>query len=146
VAPLKDQPDAAALARLIEEIGLPPFHAVLRPQAVSADAVSRTVVIRLPFRPEFCRAPEEPYFHGGVIAALIDLTGHAAVAVSLGRTAPTIDLRIDYLRPAGGDALLATGRVQRLGRTVATADVEVAGLDGRAVALGRGVFSSRPSS
>ena len=69
------------------------------------------VVIRLPFRPEFCRGPKEPYFHGGVIAALIDLTGHAAVAVGLGRAAPTIDLRIDYLRPASGDGLLATGRV-----------------------------------
>ena len=31
---------------------------------------------------------------------LIDLAGHAAVAVKIGRMAPTIDLRIDYMRPA----------------------------------------------
>jgi len=53
-----------------------------------------------PYQPHLSRAPDEASYHGGVIATLIDLAGHAAVAVSIGRMAPTIDLRIDYLRPA----------------------------------------------
>ena len=92
----------AALARLRQEMEGPPFHQLLQPDAIDADPDSGTVVIRLTFRDHLARAKGDPAFHGGVIAALIDLAGHAAVAVKIGRMAPTIDLRIDYLRPAEG--------------------------------------------
>jgi acyl-coenzyme A thioesterase PaaI-like protein len=83
-----------ALARLREEMERPPFHRVLRPQAIDADPDTGTVTIALGYRDELARAPNEQSFHGGVIAALIDLAGHAAVAVKMGRMAPTIDLRL----------------------------------------------------
>ena len=92
-----------ALARLREELEGPPFHHVLRPEAIDADPENGTITIRLAFRDELARARGERAFHGGVIASLIDLAGHAAVAVKIGRMAPTIDLRIDYLRPADSD-------------------------------------------
>src|SRR5580693_8721335 len=88
---------AAALARLAREMAEPPFHDVLKPQPVSVDA-DGTVVVRLPFRPEFCRGRESPFYHGGVLASLADITAHAAIAIHVGRMVPTIDLRIDYLR------------------------------------------------
>jgi uncharacterized protein (TIGR00369 family) len=131
-----------ALARLIEELEWPPFHEFLRPQAVSADPDAGIVVVRLPFRPEFRRAREGSHYHGGILASLIDLTGHAAVAVRIGRMAPTIDLRIDYLSAASGVDLLATGRLLRSGRSIAQADVEVRGEDGGLVAVGRGAYST----
>jgi len=77
-----------AMARLRAEMERPPYHAVLRPQPVSVDAQAGTVTIRLPYREEFRRAPDAPGYHGGVIAALIDLAGHAAVAVTVGRMVP----------------------------------------------------------
>lgn len=132
-----------ALTRLAEEMARPAFHDVLGPQAVSADAADGTVVVRLPFRPEFGRDRTRSHFHGGVIASLIDLTAHAAVAVRVGHMVPTIDLRIDYLRAVAGPCLTATGRVLRAGRSVAVADVEIRGEDGRVVAVGRGAFSTR---
>ena len=131
-----------ALARLTEELGSPPFHEFLRPQPVSANPETGMVVVRLPFRPEFRRAREGVHYHGGVLASLIDLTAHAAVAVHIGRMAPTIDLRIDYLRPARGVDLVAVGRVLRSGRSTAQADVEVRSEDGCVVAVGRGAFST----
>jgi uncharacterized protein (TIGR00369 family) len=134
---------ASALARLRQEMEGPPFHGLLRPEAASADPTTGEVVIRLPFRADLRRSRHESFFHGGVVAALVDLAGHAAIAVAIGRTVPTVDLRIDYLRPAGGDALLATG-ARRVGRSVGVADIEITGGDGRTVALGRGVFSTRP--
>lgn len=131
-----------ALARLREEMERPPFHALLRPQAVAADAGEGTVEIRLPYRDEFRRAPGEAGYHGGVIATLIDLAGHAAVAVKVGRMAPTIDLRIDYLRaPAGGD-LIARGKLLRAGRSIARADVEIIDATDKVVAVGRGTYST----
>jgi uncharacterized protein (TIGR00369 family) len=130
-----------ALARLEEEMRRPPFHAVLAPQAHSVDPETGEVVIRLPFDSAFGRDPVSIGFHGGVIASLIDLAGHAAVAVKVGKPTPTIDLRIDYLRPAPGVTLEARARVLRAGRAVARADVDVLA-DGVLVAVGRGTFST----
>lgn len=132
----------AALQRLREEMERPPFHRVLRPQAVDADPETGTVTIALAYRDELARAPGEKSFHGGVIATLIDLAGHAAVAVKIGRMAPTIDLRIDYLRPSSGEDLVARARLIKAGRTVGRVDVEINDTQGRLIALGRGSFST----
>jgi uncharacterized protein (TIGR00369 family) len=131
-----------ALARLDEEMARPPFHKVLAPQAVAADPATGTVVIRVPYQPHLARAPDEAAYHGGVIATLIDLAGHAAVAVHIGRMAPTIDLRIDYLRPADSSELTATARLIKAGRTIARADIEITDAQGRLIAIGRGSFST----
>ena len=133
---------STALARLREEMERPPFHHVLRPEPIDADPDSGTVRIKLPFPHELARAKGDDAFHGGAIAALIDLAGHAAVAVKIGRMAPTIDLRIDYMRPAKGDALIAYAKLLNAGRTVARVDVDVRDTKDRTVALGRGTFST----
>jgi len=133
---------ADALERLRHELRHPPFHAVLRPEPVSVDLDSGTVVIRLPYQAVFGRAGDSPEVHGGVVAALIDMAGHAAVAVQIQRMAPTIDLRIDYLRPAPANDLVATARTVKLGRAVSRVDIDIHGSDGKLVATGRGAFSS----
>lgn len=131
-----------ALSRLRDEIGGPPFHHVLCPQALDADPETGTVTIRVEFRDHLARAKGDKAFHGGVIASLIDLAGHAAVAVKIGRMAPTIDLRIDYLRPAEGDAITAHAKLLKAGRSVARVDIEILDTQKRIVALGRGTFST----
>ena len=133
-----------ALARLREEMARPPFHKVLAPDAVSADPVNGVVVIRLPYQPQLARAPDEKSYHGGVIATLVDLAGHAVVATSIGRMAPTIDLRVDYLRPALNSDLTATAKLIAAGRAIARADIEITDAQGRLIAIGRGSFSTSP--
>lgn len=132
----------AALARLAREMAEPPFHNLLKPHPVSLYA-DGTVVVRLPFRPEFCRGRESLFYHGGVLASLADITAHAAIALQVGRMVPTIDLRIDYLRAAPAVDLLATGRILIVGRSVGRADVEIVATDGKIVAVARGAFSTR---
>lgn len=100
------------------------------------------VVIRLPFRDEFLRADGSDWLHGGIIAALIDITGDYAIVSRTGGDVPTIDLRIDWLRPARRGDLTATGRVVKTGRRVSVADVEVHDAGGQLVAVGRGVFAT----
>lgn len=134
----------AALARLRQEMADPPFHDFLRPQAVDI-ADDGTITVCLPFRPEFRRRGDSPFIHGGVIAALADLTAHAAVAVQVQRMVPTIDLRIDYLRAAPEGDLTATGRILIVGRSIGRADVEIAGTSGKILAVARGTFSTRES-
>ena len=139
--PVTEQ-DGDQYVRLCHELAHPPYHRFLQPQPVSAQ--NGTIIIRLPYRPEFRRADDSADYHGGVLAALVDIAAHAVVAVSIGRMAPTIDLRIDYLRPAPGVDLIATAKVLRLGRSIARADVEIVG-DGTALlVVGRGTFSTQP--
>jgi hypothetical protein len=56
---------SAALARLREELKRPPFHEVLRPQALDADPSNGTVTIALDYRDGFARAPNENSFPEG---------------------------------------------------------------------------------
>jgi uncharacterized protein (TIGR00369 family) len=100
------------------------------------------VEIRLPFREEFLRADGSDWLHGGVVSALIDIAGDYAILTEVGVGVPTVDLRVDYLRPARRGDLLATGRTVRVGRTVSVADVEVRSEGGELVAVGRGVYAS----
>ena len=131
-----------ASARLRDEQRRPPFHELLRPQALSVDPDSGTVTIGLDYRDELARAPNEKSFHGGVIAASIDISGHAAVAIKIGKMAPTIDLRIDYLRPTAGENLVASARLAPSRSDIGPRGVHVAGTQGRLIAVGRGSFST----
>ena len=117
-----------------------PFHKWLGVEAV--DAAPGRAVLRIPPNPEFVGNPFIPAVHGGIIAALVDLAGGAALFVELQFPTPTIDMRVDYLRPAiAGKALVADARVKRLGSTVAFVDVDVNDEDNRLVATGRCTYS-----
>ncbi len=144
MSPTGASDERSPIDRLRDEMERPPYHSFLQPRPERVDDVTGTVTITLPFRPEFRRAPDASGYHGGVVASLIDLAAHAAVAVRIGRMAPTIDLRIDYLRVASDGDLSATASVRRSGRTLAIADVEVRDAEARLVALGRGLFSTAP--
>ena len=76
------------------------------------------------------------------MAALIDIAGDFALIAKLGRGIPTIDLRIDYLRPAVDTDLIARARTLRAGRTVGVVDIEISDKHGRLVAVGRGGYST----
>lgn len=130
-----------ALEQLKIEMARAPYHAFLGPEPISVDEAAGVVKLLFRARPEFRRAYDSQDWHGGVIAAMVDIAAHAAVAVRLRDMAPTIDLRVDYLAPAQGD-LVATGKLLRLGRSIGRADVEIANAQGKIVTVGRGVFSA----
>ena len=101
-------------------------------------------VVRMPFREELLAGDDDAgrYVHGGAIASLIDTAGDFAIIAAPGYDVPTIDLRVDYLRPVTRGALTATARAIKAGRSLAVADIEVVDEDGKAVAVGRGVFKT----
>ncbi|MEW5421139.1 PaaI family thioesterase [Amorphus sp. 3PC139-8] len=129
------------MARLCEEMRRPPFHGWLLPRAVAVDGDQKVVEIEVDFRRELGFSRDADFYHGGVLSALADIAGHAAVAVWHGAPAPTIDLRIDYLRVAPGETLRAKGLLRKLGRAISTADVELF-VGQRLVAVARGTYST----
>jgi uncharacterized protein (TIGR00369 family) len=133
--------EQGSLDRLISELARPPFHGWLKPTAVSVDVEHRQIEISVTYRPELSHDSRAGIFHGGVIAALVDITGYAAVAIWNDIATPTMALHVEYLRPAVGDELRARGMLRRMGRAVARVDVEVSAA-GSLVALGRASYST----
>ena len=118
-----------------------PFNAFLDLEVVTADPQKQEVVMLLKMRPEFERLSGTGQWHGGPIAAAIDIVGDYALAMLLGKPLPTINLRVDYLRP-GRDTLTLVGRVRRSGKTVGVVDVDVLNKAGELVAIGRANYST----
>jgi uncharacterized protein (TIGR00369 family) len=114
------------------------YHVWLGVRLVSLDAAG--VVIEMPWREEFVSDPQGRYTHGGILASLIDLSADYAIAAQLGRGVPTVDLRVDYHRPAFPGRLVAHARVVKLGSTLASAEAQVFDEDNYLVASGRGAF------
>lgn len=129
-------------ATLREKLGQGGFHGFLAMELVDHDADNGAVTIRAPWRDGYERGPGTGQWHGGPIAALIDIAGDFALIAKLGRGIPTINLRIDYLRPAIGTALTAKARTLRAGKSVGVVDIEVLDDAGRLVAVGRGSYST----
>lgn len=132
-------------ASLVAELEASPYHQLFGFRLIHSDAEVGEVVIDLPYSPNVARSAGSDQFHGGAIASLADIAGDYALWAKLGFGVPTIDLRVDYLRPASGSYLRSTARVRRSGRTVGIVDVEVADPEGRIVALGRGCYGTRAS-
>jgi uncharacterized protein (TIGR00369 family) len=120
-----------------------PFHDWLKPKLISVDEERSTVTIHLPIRQEFARTANRPEVHGGVVAALIDIAGHAAIAAKLHHGAATIDLRVDYLRLASGTELRAVGTVIKFGRTIGIVDVRLNDDQDKTVAIGRAAYLTK---
>jgi len=103
------------------------------------------VVMRVTFRPELIGNPELPALHGGVVSALLDTCGGAAVWTRIGPDdrVSTVDLRVDYLRPGKPEDLLAEARVIRVGNRVGVTELRAwqEGSGGEPIAVGRGVYN-----
>jgi uncharacterized protein (TIGR00369 family) len=102
------------------------------------------IELKAKFRDEWVVNIERGYVHGGVLAALVDLAADWAMVKQTGRGVPTIDLRIDYHRPAGRGDLIARGKVVRAGSQFATAEAHIFDQDGKLVASGRGTYFTAP--
>jgi uncharacterized protein (TIGR00369 family) len=138
---MSETESALTLERMQAMLDGSPFIHLMKMRAVSLDRERQQVVVDIPLEPEFERHPGTGQFHGGVIASLIDVAGDFALVILLGGGVPTINLRVDYLRPAGGNRLRACASVRRAGRTIGVVDIDVTDGSDRLVAIGRGCYS-----
>jgi len=82
-------------------------------------------VIEVPFSPAVTQ--QNGYFHGGVVGALADTAGgYAALTVlPAGVDILTLEYKINFLRPALGDRIVAEAHVLKAGRSVTVTRVDV---------------------
>jgi len=91
--------------------------------------------------PASVRSGEGAPMHGGALATALDTAATFAVIASFGADASTVDLRLDFLRPALDPELIVEGVTLRAGRRLAWADAAATTVDGRVVATARGTFT-----
>lgn len=100
------------------------------------------VVLALPFRPEV--AQHFGYFHGGVVATLLDNACGCAAELTLPAEQGVVsaEFKVNFLAPARGGVLMARGRVLKAGRTLlvcqgtaSVGDTEVALMQATMVAV-----------
>lgn len=120
---------------------LVPFNRLL---GIRGESVSpgRAVLV-LPVREDFVGDVRRPALHGGVLSSLIDTAGGLAAWSALGddEMVSTVDLRVDYLEPAGlRGPLRAEAELVRKGNRVCHVRVSVT-QDGVLVAEGRAVYN-----
>jgi len=104
-----------------------------------------TIEIGATWREEWVVNPQRRYTHGGILAALVDLTADWALVSKTGRGVPTIDLRVDYHRAAMPGDLVARGKVIKFGSAISVAEAQVFDEGGNLLASGRGVYSTAPA-
>jgi uncharacterized protein (TIGR00369 family) len=96
------------------------------------------VVLRLPFRHELTN--DGTYYHGGVVASVIDTAGAAAAwsahDFDKGTRASTISMSIQYVGACKGSDLLCAARTVRRGRELIFSEITATDGDGRTVAHG----------
>lgn len=83
---------------------------------------ARGALGRLPYRPDWLGDPQRGIVHTGIITTLVDtVSGLAAVGASGAfEVVATLDLRMDFLRPArAGADLLSFAECYRLTRSIA---------------------------
>jgi len=113
------------------------------------------VIGHLAMRPELIGHYLHQRLHGGVISATLDAMAGIAVMAAIGARhmdetpaermrrfgkLGTIDLRVDYLRPAVGERFVLRGEVLRLGSRVATTRMEFSDAAGRLLATGSAAY------
>ena len=129
---------------LRDRITLAPYHKWLGVDLVEMN--DDGIKVSIPWREEFVVNPKAGYTHGGILATVIDMAADYALAAKPGGAIPTVDLRVDYHRPALQGMLTVEGRVIKLGRTFSTAEAFVYDSEGALLASGRGVYHSPPSN
>ena len=106
-------------------------------RSIGADLIELAVghcAIALPFAENVSQ--QHGFFHGGIIGAVADSAGgYAALSCAPpGSEVLTLEYKINFLRPAVGERLVARASVLRAGRTVAATRVDVTvGVEGQEV-------------
>lgn len=107
------------------------------------DAAPGQLTLSLPYSERIIGNPETGVIHGGAITTLMDTTSGSVMICGLDdfELCPTLDLRVDYMRPAEpGKPVHARAEIRKMTRNIAFTRCEAFQEDGEVVATCVGTF------
>jgi uncharacterized protein (TIGR00369 family) len=112
----------------------PPVAALLGWEVVAVDPEGGSIEVAFTAADQFLNLAGD--VQGGILAAMLDATLGPALSTTLSDSerAPTIDLQLQFLRPAKPGKFHGVGRVVRRGRDIAFLAGELRNSDGDVVA------------
>jgi len=135
---MSGRPSDEKLQSLREMLLIAPFHRWLGLDIVALTADE--LILELPWRDEIVSNPMIGSAHGGILSALIDLTGLYTINALGGSARATADMRVDFHRPATSGPLRAIGKVVKLGKQLSVAETRIEDVEGKLIASGRGAY------
>jgi len=132
-----------------------PFNKVLGIDIDLLDYDTGNARVSFPMKPDLIGNSAAGILHGGVTAAVIDLTGGLSALISCARlhetdsperlykrltASATIDMRVDYLRPGKGAAFVCKSHIIRAGSRIVVARIDLFNDRDRAIATGTGTY------
>jgi len=150
--PIVFEPEYVEALRALFEQSIA-FNQVLGPRIVAIRPGSASGTLAM--KPELIGHPTHQRLHGGVISASLDAMAGLAIIAAIGARhmdeppaqrmhrfarLGTIDLRIDYLRPATGTAFTMSADVLRLGSRVASTRMDFRDDAGELLASGAAAY------
>jgi len=113
----------SAQQRLTEALARIPYAAFL---GVRAELKGDELTLILPYSDHLVGNPLLPALHGGVVAALMELTAITQLAIASKSTnfPKTIDVGFDYLRSGKPVDTYARARIVKIGRRIANVQAE----------------------
>ncbi|MBB4612686.1 MULTISPECIES: hotdog fold thioesterase [Alphaproteobacteria] len=135
---MNDPAASMDLDQLRSMLLIAPFHQWLGLDI--AELTDDALILEMPWRDEIVSNPMIGSAHGGILSALIDLTGLYTINALGGSARATADMRVDFHRPATSGPLRAIGRVVKLGKQISVAETRIEDAEGRLLASGRGAY------
>ncbi len=135
---MNDMISPPSLDALRQMLLVAPFHRWLGLDIVDRNADE--LILEMPWREEIVSNPRIGSAHGGILSALIDLTGLYTINALGGSARATADLRVDFHRPATSGPLRAIGRVVKIGKQLSVAETRIEDSGARLLASGRGAY------
>jgi uncharacterized protein (TIGR00369 family) len=115
-----------------------PLHRALRLRV--ADSGDDHITLRCQPVPSELVDAAAGYLHGGIVATLLDAAATFALIQATSADWSTVDLRVDFLRPAPAAPLLARGTAVQAGRRLGRASAVLSDESGRLLASAAGTF------
>jgi uncharacterized protein (TIGR00369 family) len=84
-------------------------------------------VLELPLRPEFLQ--QHGFVHGGVVRYLVNNALTSVGGSVLGEKVVTVEFKVNYIRPARGQRLIATATVEGSTKRLAVCHCEVVAIE-----------------
>ncbi len=136
--------DAEMLARFQASKKRPPCTETLGMQLVHVDQAAMTC--RFTFEARDIFANPTGAIQGGFIAAMLDeaMSTAAIIASNVTMNAPTLEMKVSFLRPLFVGPATAEARILKWGKTICFIEAELFGPDGERVAKASATQAPKP--